>query len=46
MLRNAGNLAFNAERHAELMVAPNTPFDKAIEKIVERGAKLANHPKP
>ena len=45
VLRNAVNWAFNAERHAELMTAPNTPVDKAIEKIVERGAKLNNHPK-
>ncbi len=45
VLRNAVNWAFNAERHAELMTAPNTPVEKAIEKIVERGAKLNNHPK-
>ena len=45
VLRNAVNWAFNADRHAELMKAPNTPVDKAIEKIVERGAKLSHHPK-
>ncbi|MBX9458379.1 MAG: ThuA domain-containing protein [Rhizobium sp.] len=44
VLRNAVHWAFNAERHEELMKAPNTPVDKAIEKIVERGAKLAKHP--
>ena len=25
------------------MKAPNTPVDKAIEHIVERGAKLSSH---
>jgi trehalose utilization protein len=45
VLRNAVNWAHNAERHAELLLAPNTPVDKAIEKIVERGAKLTHHPK-
>ena len=45
VLRNAVNWAYNAERHAELLSAPNTPADKAIEKIVERGAKLTHHPK-
>ena len=44
VLRNAVNWAHNAEHHAELLTAPNTPVDKAIEKIVERGAKLTNHP--
>jgi len=39
------DLAFNAERHAELLLAPNTPVDKALEHIVERGAKLTHHPK-
>lgn len=46
VLRNAVNWAFNAERHAELLLAPNTPVDKALEHIVERGAKLTHHPKP
>jgi len=45
VLRNAVNWAYNPERHAELLKAPNTPVDKAIEKIAERGAKLTNHPK-
>lgn len=45
VLRNAVNWAHNPERHAELLSAPNTPVDKAIEKIVERGAKLTHHPK-
>jgi trehalose utilization protein len=40
VLRNAVNWAFNAERHAHLMKAPNTPVGEAIESIVERGAKL------
>ena len=46
VLRNAVNWAFNAERHAELLKAPNTPVDQAIEKIVERGNKLTHHPDP
>jgi len=45
VLRNGVNWAFNAERHAELLLAPNTPVDKALEHIVERGAKLTHHPK-
>lgn len=45
VLRNAVNWAYNAEKHSELLSAPNTPVDKAIEKIVERGAKLTHHPK-
>ena len=45
VLRNAVNWAYNAEKHSELLKAPNTPVDKAIEKIVERGAKLTHHPK-
>jgi len=45
VLRNAVNWAFHAERHAELLLAPNTPVDKALEHIVERGAKLTHHPK-
>ena len=45
VLRNAVNWAFNAERYAELLLAPNTPVDKALEHIVERGAKLTHHPK-
>src|SRR5437868_2626232 len=43
VLRNAVNWAYNAERHAELLKAPNRPVDQAIEKIVERGAKLHSH---
>ncbi|HEY0854989.1 MAG TPA: trehalose utilization protein ThuA, partial [Devosia sp.] len=45
VLRNAVNWAFNENRYQHLMKAPNTPVDKAIEKIVERGAKLTHHPK-
>jgi trehalose utilization protein len=45
VLRNAVNWAYNAQNHAHLLKAPNTPVDKAIEKIVERGAKLTHHPK-
>ncbi len=45
VLRNAVNWAYNADRHAELLAVPNTPVDRAIEPIVERGAKLADHPK-
>lgn len=44
VLRNAVHWAFNADRHEALMKAPNRGVDKALEKIVERGAKLANHP--
>jgi trehalose utilization protein len=45
VLRNAVHWAFNAERHAELMLTPNRPTAQAIEAIVERGEKLNNHPK-
>lgn len=45
VLRNAVNWAYNADNHAHLLKAPNTPVDKAIEHIVERGAKLTHHPK-
>lgn len=44
VLRNAVHWAHNAERHTELLKAPNRPINKAIEKIVERGAKLTHHP--
>ena len=40
VLRNAVRWAHNPERHAALLDAPNTPVDKAIEKITERGPKL------
>ena len=43
VLRNAVRWAHNPERHAELLDAPNTPVDKAIEEIVERGPKLHAH---
>ena len=43
VLRNAVHWAHNPERHAELLKAPNTPVDQAIEKIVERGPKLHAH---
>ena len=45
VLRNAVNWAYNPTSHTHLLKAPNTPVDKAIEKIVERGAKLTHHPK-
>ncbi len=45
VLRNAVNWAYNPTSHAHLLKAPNTPVEKAIEKIVERGAKLTHHPK-
>ena len=45
VLRNAVNWAYNPDNHAHLLKAPNTPVDKAIEHIVERGAKLTHHPK-
>ena len=45
VLRNAVNWAYNPTSHAHLLKAPNTPVDQAIEKIVERGAKLTHHPK-
>ena len=45
VLRNAVNWAYDADNHAHLLKAPNTPVDKAIEPIVERGAKLSHHPK-
>ena len=41
VLRNAVNWAYNGDRHAHLMKAPNTPVGEAIEKIEERGAKLS-----
>ncbi|HEY0920349.1 ThuA domain-containing protein [Devosia sp.] len=44
VLRNAVNWAYSPEAHAELLSAPNTPVDKALEPIVERGAKLTHHP--
>ena len=45
VIRNAVNWAYNADNHAHLLKAPNTPVDQAIEKIEERGAKLTHHPK-
>ncbi|MDB5506771.1 MAG: trehalose utilization protein ThuA [Devosia sp.] len=45
VLRNAVNWAYNSESHQEILTAPNTPVDKAIEAIVERGGKLTSHPK-
>jgi trehalose utilization protein len=45
VLRNAVHWAYSAERHPELLTAPNTPVDQSIEKIVERGARLTRHPK-
>jgi trehalose utilization protein len=46
VLRNAVNWAHNPTSHAHLLKAPNRPVEQAIEKIVERGAKLTHHPKP
>jgi trehalose utilization protein len=43
VLRNAARWAFNAERHAELMKAPNRPIGEVIERIEERGPKLHSH---
>ena len=45
VLRNAVNWAHNPEKHAELLLAPNTPVGEAIEKLVERGPKLHGHGK-
>ncbi len=45
VLRNAVHWAYSPERHARLLTAPNTPVDKALEKLVERGPKLTSHPK-
>lgn len=45
VLRNAVNWAYNPmERLPAPTKAPNRPVDKAIEHIVERGAKLHSHP--
>lgn len=44
VIRNAVNWAYNPDRYEALMKAPNRPVDQAIEKIVERGAKLNRHP--
>ena len=41
VLRNAVNWAYQGDRHAHLMKAPNTPVAEAIEAIEERGAKLS-----
>jgi trehalose utilization protein len=46
VLCNAVNWAYNPERHPELLTAPNTPVGDAIETIVERGARLTQHPEP
>jgi trehalose utilization protein len=43
VLRNAVRWAHSAERHPELMKAPNHPVEKALEPITERGAKLKSH---
>ena len=40
VLRNAVNWAYNPESHPEILDAPNTPVEEAIEKIEERGPKL------
>jgi trehalose utilization protein len=45
VLRNAVNWAYNPTSHSHLLKAPNRPVEQAIEKIVERGAKLTHHPK-
>lgn len=45
VLRNAVHWAHNPASHPELLRAPNTPVGEAIEPIVERGAKLQQHPK-
>jgi trehalose utilization protein len=45
VLRNAVNWAYSGQQHANLAKSTNTPVEKALEPIVERGAKLTNHPK-
>lgn len=40
VLRNAVNWAYNASQHPELIDAPNTPVEEALEAIEERGPKL------
>jgi trehalose utilization protein len=45
VLRNAVHWAYNREQHAELLTGPNRPVAQSIEKIVERGAKINNHPR-
>jgi trehalose utilization protein len=45
VLRNAVHWAYNSERHAELLLGPNRPVEQSIEKLVERGAKITNHPR-
>jgi trehalose utilization protein len=45
VLRNAVNWAYSGQQHANLAKSANTPVEKALEPIVERGAKLTNHPK-
>lgn len=40
VLRNAVNWAYNANQFPQLLDAPNTPVDEALEKIEERGPKL------
>jgi trehalose utilization protein len=45
VLRNAVHWAYNSERHAELLSGPNRPVEQSIEKLVERGAKITNHPR-
>lgn len=44
VLRNAVNWAYSGQQHTQLARSANTPVEKALEPIVERGAKLANHP--
>jgi trehalose utilization protein len=39
------NWAYSGQQHANLAKSTNTPVEKALEPIVERGAKLTNHPK-
>lgn len=43
VLRNAVNWAYSGQHHTQLAKSANTPVEKALEPIVERGAKLTSH---
>ncbi len=43
VLRNAARWAYNPERHASLMSAPNRKVEQSLEPLVERGPKLHSH---
>lgn len=44
VIRNAVSWAYNAESQSRLLNSPNTPVERAVEPLIERGAKLAHHP--